>query len=55
MEAKMALLAMYREFVFRLPPGHTGLKTKTLVTLTPVEGVNVVVHQRNKMAGRAER
>jgi cytochrome P450 len=45
-EAKMALLRLYQRYTFRTLPGDKGLKTKTLVTLTPVGGVRMTVHKR---------
>lgn len=47
LEAKLALINLYKRFTFCLPENAKPLKTKTMITLVPLEGVHVVVNRRH--------
>ena len=45
-EAKIALVRLYRQFLFRLAPGQVPLQLRHTITLSPKHGVHVNIHPR---------
>lgn len=54
LEAKLALVHLFRNLSFRLTPGQVPLKLRATITLGPVDGVWVTVHERNAALTTAE-
>ncbi|KAK9795198.1 hypothetical protein WJX73_004568 [Symbiochloris irregularis] len=53
LEAKLALVHLFRNLSFRLTPGQVPLKLLATITLGPKEGVWVTVHERKAAANLA--
>lgn len=45
-EALLALVELYSRYTFRLRPGQQPLRTKSRLTMSPLDGVWVTVHRR---------
>lgn len=49
LETALALIKLYQQYYFRLLPGQVPLKVRTLLTMSPLEGVRVTVHRRTQI------
>lgn len=45
-EAKITLIHLYQQFVFKLEPGQVPLQLRHTITLSPKDGVRVTIHPR---------
>ena len=54
LEAKLALVHLFRDHSYRLIPGQVPLQVVATVTMGPKNGVWVTVHERNESSVAAE-
>lgn len=53
LEAKLALVHLFRDHSYRLAPGQVPLKCRSALTFGPKDGVWLTVHERTESANLA--